>query len=391
MEQRIYLTDKVTQIYDDQMGAKMTAIAIDKPCKKAYLRDNKDKLPNINLKNGTVLKDLEPHNTEIKFLIHNIELNLIVTCSIDNVIKIHDDHELLESDVIKELKIPDFNVRALCLINRFSRLGIGLSNGVVKFYDIEHFHFDSDLETDSSNFTDEVSCLDQVEEIELVLCCYSSGLCKFIVTPPSTAKFNTIYQFNNSEKGKPTSITCLEFDNNLHHVFIGDNLGNVSCYDISQIYDIMEKIQQDEEERNFENETIITKENLHLFNDISISQLWIIGAHKESIRHIHYIDITPRIIVTTSHDLRIKIFGADDGSDQGEFKQIANRTKPIPIGIKYYLLDPFGEEETTGEAHYFKRKDVIGFVPNKNQDNTSNQQISEVAKKITKYNDKEKL
>ena len=256
-----------------------------------------------------------------------MELNLIATCSIDNVIKIHDDHELLESDVIKELKIPDFNVRALCLINRFSRLGIGLSNGVVKFYDIEHFHFDSDLETDSSNFTDEVSCLDQVEEIELVLCCYSSGLCKFIVTPPSTAKFNTIYQFNNSEKGKPTSITCLEFDNNLHHVFIGDNLGNVSCYDISQIYDIMEKIQQDEEERNFENETIITKENLHLFNDISISQLWIIGAHKESIRHIHYIDITPRIIVTTSHDLRIKIFGADDGSDQGEFKQMANRTK----------------------------------------------------------------
>ena len=147
MEQRIYLTDKVTQIYDDPMGAKMTSISIDKPCKKAYLRDNKDKLPNII-------------NTEIKSLIHSIELNLIATCSIDNVIKIYDDHELLESDVIKELKIPNFNVRALCLINRFSRLGIGLSNGVVKFYDVEHFHFDSDLETDSSNFTDEVICLD---------------------------------------------------------------------------------------------------------------------------------------------------------------------------------------------------------------------------------------
>ena len=53
-------------------------------------------------------------------------------------------------------------------------------------------------------------------------------------------------------------LTCLEFDNDLHLVFIGDNLDNVSCYDISQIYDIMEKIQQDEEERNFENETIIT-------------------------------------------------------------------------------------------------------------------------------------
>ena len=70
---------------------------------------------------------------------------------------------------------------------------------------------------------------------------------------------------------------------------------------------------------------------------------------------------------------------------------MANRTKPIPIGIKYYLLDPFGEEEANGEAHYFKRNDIINFVPSHNQDNTSNQQIAEVAKKITEYNAKEKL
>ena len=385
------LTGKVKQIYDDPMGAEMTAIAVDKPCKRAYLGDNTGKLKNINLKNGTLLKDLEPHNTEIKFLIHSMELNLIATCSIDNVIKIHDDHELLESEVIKELKIPDFNVRALCLINRFSRLGIGLSNGVVKFYDIEHFHFDSDLESDSSQFTDEVSAIDQIEDIELVLCCYSSGLCKFIVTPPSTAKFNQIYQFSNSPKGTPISISCLEFDTELHHVFIGDMLGNINCYDISMIYDIMEDITTKEEGRNFENEPIITKENIHLFNDLSIKNLWSVEAHKESIKHIHYIDIQPRIIITTSHDLRIKIFGADDGKYKDEFKQIANRIKPVPIGIKYYLLDPFGEEEASGEPFYFKRKDITNFSPSQNQDSGSNQQIAEVAKKITEYNAKEKL
>ena len=385
------LTGKVKQIYDDPMGAEMTAIAVDKPCKRAYLGDNTGKLKNINLKNGTLLKDLEPHNTEIKFLIHSMELNLIATCSIDNVIKIHDDHELLESEVIKELKIPDFNVRALCLINRFSRLGIGLSNGVVKFYDIEHFHFDSDLESDSSQFTDEVSAIDQIEDIELVLCCYSSGLCKFIVTPPSTAKFNQIYQFSNSPKGTPISISCLEFDTELHHVFIGDMLGNINCYDISMIYDIMEDITTKEEGRNFENEPIITKENIHLFNDLNIKNLWSVEAHKESIKHMHYIDIQPRIIITTSHDLRIKIFGADDGKYKDEFKQIANRIKPVPIGIKYFLLDPFGEEEASGEPFYFKRKDIINFNPSQNQDSGSNQQIAEVAKKITEYNAKEKL
>ena len=385
------LTGKVKQIYDDPMGAEMTAIAVDKPCKRAYLGDNTGKLKNINLKNGTLLKDLEPHNTEIKFLIHSMELNLIATCSIDNVIKIHDDHELLESEVIKELKIPDFNVRALCLINRFSRLGIGLSNGVVKFYDIEHFHFDSDLESDSSQFTDEVSAIDQIEDIELVLCCYSSGLCKFIVTPPSTAKFNQIYQFSNSPKGTPISISCLEFDTELHHVFIGDMLGNINCYDISMIYDIMEDITTKEEGRNFENEPIITKENIHLFNDLNIKNLWSVEAHKESIKHMHYIDIQPRIIITTSHDLRIKIFGADDGKYKDEFKQIANRIKPVPIGIKYFLLDPFGEEEASGEPFYFKRKDIINFNPSQNQDSGGNQQIAEVAKKITEYNAKEKL
>ena len=385
------LTGKVTQMYDDPMGNEMTAIAVDKPCKRAYLGDNTGKLKNINLKNGTTLKELEAHNTEIKFLIHSMELNLVATCSIDNVIKIHDDHELLETEVIKELKITEFSVRALCLINRFSRLGIGLSNGVVKFYDIEHYHFDSDLESDSSSVTDEVSCLDQIEELELVLCCYSNGICKFIVTPPSTAKFNTIYQFNNSKENVPTSICCLEFDTNLHHVFIGDISGIINCYDISQIYDTMDEIKQAEESRNFETETIITKENLSSFNNISIKHLWCTEAHKESIRHIHYIDVKPRIIITTSHDLRIKIFGADDGKYQDEFKQSANRTKPVPVGIKYYLLDPFGEEENSGEAHYFKRKDIVNFNPNQRNDNTSNQQIAEVAKKITEFNAKEKL
>ena len=30
----LYIKGKVTQIYDDPMGAKMTAIAVDKPCKE---------------------------------------------------------------------------------------------------------------------------------------------------------------------------------------------------------------------------------------------------------------------------------------------------------------------------------------------------------------------
>ena len=109
----------------------------------------------------------------------------------------------------------------------------------------------------------------------------------------------------------------------------------------------MEEITTKEDGRKVENETIVTKENIYLFNDLNIKHLWPLEAYKESIRHFHYIDIKQRIIIITLHDLRIKIFDVDDGKYKDEFKQIANRMKPFPICMKYYLLDPFWEDYIT--------------------------------------------
>ena len=80
--------------------------------------------------------------------------------------------------------------------------------------------------------------------------------------------------------GKEVSISCLELDKNFHHIFIGDMLGNINCNDISSIYEIMEEKTTKEEVRNFENETIIIKENIYSFNDINIKLLWSVEAHK---------------------------------------------------------------------------------------------------------------
>ena len=57
-------------------------------------------------------------------------------------------------------------------------------------------------------------------------------------------------------------------------------LGNINCNDISSIYEIMEEKTTKEEVRNFENETIIIKENIYYFNDINIKLLWSVEAHK---------------------------------------------------------------------------------------------------------------
>ena len=384
------LTGKVRVIYDDPMGSEMTAIAVDNTCKRAYLGDNTGKIKNINLRNGLILKSLESHNSEIKFLIHSHELNLVASCSIDNVIKFHNNKELLTTEVIKEIKIIDNNITSMCFIDKFWRLGIGLSNGMLKFYDIEHFHYDSDLDVDSSSIKGELTVIHQIKDLEIVICCYSNGNIKLIVTPPSNAKYKIIFEFSTyNENNNQVPISCIEFDNIKHHMFLGDILGNIFLYDISNIYEIYNRIPISSK-KNFISDSIINKENYTYFRDLNIKKIWRIEAHSESIRHIRYINITPRIIVTTSYDLKIKIFSADNGKYKDEFKQIANRIKPVPIGIKYYVLDPFGEKDSNSEPKYLYRKDIINFNNTKIKDSNT-QKISEVAKKITEFNAKEKL
>ena len=383
------LTGKVRMLYDDPMGSEMTAIAVDKTCKRAYLGDNYGKIKNINLRNGLILKNLESHSTEIKFLIHSSELNLVASCSVDNIIKIHNNKELFSTEVIKEIKIIDNNITSLCFLDTFWRLCIGLANGMLKFYDIEHFHYDSDLEVDSSSIKGELTVMHQIQGLEIVLCSYSTGNIKLIVTPPSNAKYKIIHEFSTNKDNNSIPVSCIEFDNANHHMFLGDILGNIFYYDISNIYEIYKTIPINNK-KQFSSDGIINKENYTIFKNLTIKNIWKIEAHKEAIRHIHYVNVTPRIIITTSYDLKIKIFSADNGKFKDEFKQIANRIKPVPIGIKYYLLDPFGEKDNKYGPKYLYRKDVADFNGGKIKD-SNNQQIAEVAKRITEYNAREKL
>ena len=386
------LTGKLRYTYDYPMGSEITAIAVDKNCKRAYLGDNTGKIKNINLKTGALIKYFESHNTEIKFLIHSQELNLLVSCCTDNIIKIQNDKDLLKTEIIKELRINDINVTALNVINNYSRLSIGFSNGILKFYDIEHYHYDTDLEPESSLTKYEVMIIRQLKDLEIVFCCFSNGINKFVVTPPSNAKYKAIYQFNADEKNNSISITNLDFDDIKHLAFMGDILGNLYCYDFSQIYQIVNELNKINKNRNiYRKESAIMKENLHYFNSLNLNFIWKVDAHKEAIRHIHYIDIEPRILVTTSYDLTIKIFGADNGIYKDEFKQISNRMKSIPIGIKYYALDPFGEKDITEKPKCILRKDILNFKFSSKINESNGPNIIETAKQITDYNAKEKL
>ena len=237
-------TGKIKKIYEDPMDNELTALAIDKNMKRTFLGDNMGKIKCFNLKNGKFLKELQSHELEINMLVHSLDMNLVISSSVDNVIKIHDDKELTESDVIKELKITGSQVKTIAIIERYKRLAIGLSNGIIKFYDIEHFRFDSDLHSESNSTHDEITCIYPFENAEIIFSGHASGVCKLMLMPPNTLKFHILCEFlNYDEKQKQNSIpvTTVDFDEKNKRLFCGDQLGTLKCFDLKEVFELYDE------------------------------------------------------------------------------------------------------------------------------------------------------
>ena len=373
-------TGKLNKVYEDPMNNEITALTIDINMKRAFLGDNTGHIKNLNMKNGKLLKELEPHLVEINMLAHSLALNIVVSCSIDNVIKIHDDSELTESEVKKELFIQNGQIKCIAICEKYARLAIGLSTGLIKFYDIEHFRYDSDIHSDDpniKNFNDEVTCLAPLQGTEIIFTGNASGGCKFMVIPPSQLKFEEISSFYNSHldpkdnKVYNIPVTCCDYDMERKLMFTGDQVGYIKCYDIKPIFDFCET-----------DETICKKySKTRAMSDvpthvegIEVQLKWKVEAHKESLKHIHHVDIEPRIVISTSNDLHIKIFSADTGQYKDELKQISCKYKPVPIGIKYTINDPFkSKNEQNKEEFIIYRKQLEGHTK-ENLEDIENQQ-----------------
>jgi WD40 repeat protein len=362
-------TGKLNQVYEDPMNNEITALTIDVNMKRAFLGDNTGHIKNLNMKNGKLLKELEPHLVEINMLSHSLALNIVVSCSIDNVIKIHDDSELTESEVKKELFIQNGQIKCIAICEKYSRLAIGLSTGLIKFYDIEHFRYDSDLHNDDpniKNFNDEVTCLAPLQGTEVIFCGNASGDCKFMVIPPSQMKFEDISTFCNSYLDKKDNnnhkipVTCCDYDMERKLMFTGDQVGYIKCYDIKAIFDFCENNEM--VSKKFTKVTSMKEVQTH-FEKITVPLKWEIEAHKESLKHIHHVDIEPRIVISTGNDLHVKIFSAETGQYKDELKQISCKYKPVPIGIKYTVNDPFkSKSEQSKEEFIIYRKELEGHT-----------------------------
>jgi hypothetical protein len=154
-------------------------------------------------------------------------------------------------------------------------------------------------------------------------------------------------------------------------MFVADQVGCLICYDISEL---CEMIEFGESKKKGENDPLITLEVVQTYKNINVHLKWKVEAHKESIKHIHHVEIEPKIIITTSNDLKIKIFDAKTGVFKDELRQISIKYKPIPIGIRYRVNDPFkSKSEQVYEDHIIMRSQ-LDTLNKENMEDIENQQ-----------------
>jgi hypothetical protein len=231
-------TGKVKKIYDDPMGNEITAFTIDRNYKRSFLGDNTGKIKCFNMKNGKYLKDLEKHKAEINMLVHSLYLNIVVSCSVDGVIKIHDDAELMDSSVLKQLDNFPYQIKYVTIIDHSHRLAIGFSSGAIKFYDIEHLKIDSDVHNEIKPVP-EVTCIYVVRYHDLIFSAHIDGTVRLSITPPGNRKFTVVHEMMNVTKhGLNTPVYCFDIDYKKGRLFLGDGSGCISCYYIKEMFNV---------------------------------------------------------------------------------------------------------------------------------------------------------
>ena len=386
---------KVVKIYDNLMNNnEITSYITDISLKRIYLGDNYGKIKNFNMNNGTFIKDFQSHFSEIIGLLYSDKFNLLISLSTDGKIKFQNDKNIFETNVIKEIDMTHPNISSLTLSEEYSRLIIGLENGFVKFFDIEHIRFDADGDNEKDKIFrgDPIFSMISLYKIPIVVTGHRSGKIKFIIIPPNINKFiwfslfyNTIFKDNTQFK---SCVISMELNKEKKYLFLGDQNGFIHCYNLNQIYNIIKETNNE-----------INEETIEKFSTLKIDLIYSIQAHRETVKKLTFPKIIPNIIISTSNDRQCKIFNADNGKFIDELKQIASKYKDVPIGIKYYFADPFQSKRNKNdiiETGIIYRKDIDkhkSLITNSliQEIRKDNPLINSYAKAMTAANARERL
>ena len=393
---------KILRIYDEILSnnsAEITCYVHDLFTKKLYIGESTGIISCIDINVGKVIVNYEKHDSEIISLKYSDTNFILISLSYDGMIKVHKEIELTKIYVLKTFILDFFKISQINYNEAYSRLVIGSEQGDLRFFDIQYLRQDSYNELIFKGKTlhkksDQLSHIFTFQNLPLIITCHESGINRFIIIPPNNFNYNVICEFTNfdEKKGKKYLIKILYccFDYESKKLYTADFFGKVNCYSLSKLFNII----KDSNDITFEMMEEIDQQN----NDI-IDLLFTFEAHKGCIKEIVFPNLKPKILITTGNDLHVKLFSAENGSFIDELKQSSEKNKEYPLGIKYYLTDPFVSKINKGThlvENTIYRKDIKNFKYNKARNILNNMRknkslISDYCNKIIEINAKEKL
>ena len=277
--------------------------------------------------------------------------------------KIQQDKELFSTELIKETFIKPGNnynqnykmkLNSAVLDDDNSILMLGLSNGVIKYYDVMHLKFYLNPNEEQENKTKIQTAISNLLDITNMNTLFVANFDgeKFFTPKPK----NILYHFFSEEKlGNFFDEDKNDINNNknivissalyskLYLLITGNQLGMLYFYNIKPLYDFFENINEKMSEKE-------VKANLN--KGINITLKYKVQIHREVIRYINITDeLIPEIIISTSNDKKVKLTELKTGKYIETLKQISIKYNPIPIGIKYLKDNPFKPSENNKKEY----------------------------------------
>lgn len=397
------LTGEIKKIFSDLTESDISCVNLDTRSKRLMVGDMDGFVGVFNVNNGALLKTLSRHKSEVINLVHyesaeEKDPNYIITASVDNMIKVHDDSELADSDFLRALTISSFNITCLEFDSHQKKIIIGGNNGLISLYEAATGKGNEEfLDKTEGKIQEEVTCLEVLSGLNCIIYAESNGMVKVIGIPPLVVKHSKLAEFQNYDadiKGKQMLVSSIIFCPETYRLFIADEKYYVRCYDISILCEICKAKLDDTMDKSRKDPKI---------PDMWIREIWRSRIHDDMIKSMEYVH-KEELLFTTCVDRQVKISNAENGEFIESLRQRKDSQRIKPIAYKKVeseeIYTPRMEhridtrymklfrEKKRKEAEMLKRQE-LGYLDNFNPEEEFLKELKKSEKKIDAFKEYE--
>ena len=210
----------------------------------------------------------------------------------------------------------------------------GTQNGIVAFWEVETGKFWGQC---ACFGVEEIVSIAYIRDMEYVIVATSQGKVGIVVAPPSTLRYNKIFEFINYDgEGLKMPVYPLHmiWSHEKMTLLIADDRSWIKMYDLSgKIEELKKNSEQEKSRKTKEVNSAKFTLNLPVLSSDSPPVLWSTKAHGDPIKALEYAE-AQGIILTSALDKKVKIWSAMNGKYIDALQQKYDGIEPNPVAYK---------------------------------------------------------